>query len=139
MPIYEYRCESCGHQLDALQKMADAHLTDCPACEQPTLRRMVSAPSFRLKGSGWYETDFKKDQDKKRNLADGGGGAASAGDAGAAGAGAGADKAVKADAGSSDSAKSASSGGESKSADARSGGKDSGKGGAGKGSSEAVA
>jgi putative FmdB family regulatory protein len=141
MPIYEYRCESCGHQLDALQKMADAHLTDCPACEQPTLRRMVSAPSFRLKGSGWYETDFKKDQDKKRNLADGGGGAANtgAGDAGAGAAGAGADKAVKADAGSSDSAKSASSGGESKSADAKSGGKDSGKGGAGKGSSEAVA
>jgi putative FmdB family regulatory protein len=137
MPIYEYRCESCGHQLDALQKMADAHLTDCPACEQPTLRRMVSAPSFRLKGSGWYETDFKKDQDKKRNLAEGGGGAGStgAGDAGAAGA----DKAVKADAASSDSAKSASSGGESKSADAKSGGKDSGKGGAGKGSSEAVA
>lgn len=67
MPIYEYRCESCGHQLDALQKVSEAALTECPACGQVQLRRLVSAPRFRLKGSGWYETDFK--QDNRRNLA----------------------------------------------------------------------
>ncbi|MEM9172337.1 MAG: zinc ribbon domain-containing protein [Pseudomonadota bacterium] len=70
MPIYEYVCKTCGHELDALQKMADAPLVDCPACNQPELKRKLSAPSFRLKGQGWYETDFKKDN--KRNLADDG-------------------------------------------------------------------
>jgi putative FmdB family regulatory protein len=73
MPIYEYRCESCGHTLDALQKLAEAPLKDCPECEQPALKRLMSAPAFRLKGGGWYETDFKSDKEKKRNLADGGG------------------------------------------------------------------
>lgn len=68
MPIYEYRCESCSHQLEKLQKISDEKLVDCPQCEQPTLKRLVSAAAFRLKGSGWYETDFKKDN--KRNLAD---------------------------------------------------------------------
>ena len=72
MPIYEYVCQHCGHELDALQKIADAPLTDCEACGQPALKRKISAPSFRLKGQGWYETDFKTDKDKKRNLADGG-------------------------------------------------------------------
>lgn len=76
MPIYEYRCDACGHDLEALQKVADPHLTDCPACGQPTLKRRISAPSFRLKGGGWYETDFKKDGDRKRNLAEGGDAAA---------------------------------------------------------------
>jgi putative FmdB family regulatory protein len=70
MPIYEYRCESCGHTLDALQKISDERLTDCPECEKPQLKRLVSAPSFRLKGSGWYETDFKSDKEKRRNLVD---------------------------------------------------------------------
>ena len=70
MPIYEYLCKSCGHELDALQKMSDAPLTDCPDCGAPELKRKISAPRFRLKGSGWYETDFKSDKDKKRNLAD---------------------------------------------------------------------
>lgn len=69
MPIYEYECQDCGHSLDALQKMSDAPLTDCPACRKPSLRKRVSAPQFRLKGNGWYETDFKSG--KKRNLADG--------------------------------------------------------------------
>jgi len=69
MPIYEYRCESCGHTLDALQKINDTLLRDCPQCNARDLRRLVSAPSFRLKGSGWYETDFKSDKEKKRNLA----------------------------------------------------------------------
>ncbi len=67
MPIYEYQCKSCGHQLEKIQKMSDAPLTDCPACEQPALYKKVSASGFRLKGAGWYETDFKKDG--KRNLA----------------------------------------------------------------------
>ena len=69
MPIYEYGCQSCGHKLDALQKMSDDPLVDCPACGQPSLKKPVSAPRFRLKGSGWYETDFKKDN--QRNLAKG--------------------------------------------------------------------
>ena len=59
MPIYEYQCESCGHRLEKIQKMADAPLKDCPACETPSLKKQVSAPAFRLKGDGWYETDFK--------------------------------------------------------------------------------
>ena len=70
MPIYEYRCDVCGHYLDALQKIADAPLRDCPACGASALRRLVSAPNFRLKGSGWYETDFKSDKEVKRNLVD---------------------------------------------------------------------
>lgn len=82
MPIYEYRCQACGHELDALQKISDAHLTDCPSCEQPNLKRLISAPSFRLKGSGWYETDFKSDKDKQRNLADSGGAGKGDGDGG---------------------------------------------------------
>lgn len=68
MPIYEYQCDSCSHELEKLQKMSEADPVDCPECEQPALKRMVSAAAFRLKGSGWYETDFKKDN--KRNLAD---------------------------------------------------------------------
>jgi len=68
MPIYEYRCESCGEELEKLQRMSDDKLVDCPACGQPALKRLVSAAAFRLKGSGWYETDFKKDN--KRNLHD---------------------------------------------------------------------
>src|SRR5512147_1910086 len=68
MPIYEYRCAACGHYLDALQKMSDAPLRKCPECGKSQLRRLVSAPQFRLKGSGWYETDFKGDKEKKRNL-----------------------------------------------------------------------
>lgn len=66
MPIYEYRCQACGHRLEKLQKLSDAPLVDCPACGQPSLTKLVSAAGFRLKGSGWYETDFKKDG--KRNL-----------------------------------------------------------------------
>ena len=67
MPIYEYACKECDHRLDALQKMADAPLVDCPSCGEPSLKRMLSAPRFRLKGQGWYETDFKKDN--QRNIA----------------------------------------------------------------------
>lgn len=67
MPIYEYRCEECGHELEKLQKVSDAPLTDCPACGQPTLKKLISAAGFRLKGGGWYETDFKSGE-KKKNL-----------------------------------------------------------------------
>ena len=70
MPIYEYRCEACGHRLDALQKIADGPLTDCPSCSEAALRRLVSAPNFRLAGKGWYETDFKSDKETRRNLVD---------------------------------------------------------------------
>jgi putative FmdB family regulatory protein len=70
MPIYEYRCDSCGHYLDVLQKLTDEPLKECPEC-QASLRRLISAPSFRLKGGGWYETDFKSDKERRRNLAEG--------------------------------------------------------------------
>jgi putative FmdB family regulatory protein len=67
MPIYEYECKGCGHVFDALQKMSDDPHTDCPDCGKPELRKLLSAPNFRLKGGGWYETDFK--DKNKRNLA----------------------------------------------------------------------
>ncbi len=60
MPIYEYRCAACGHELEALQKLADSPLQDCPSCGQSRLQKLVSAAGFRLKGSGWYATDFKQ-------------------------------------------------------------------------------
>jgi len=78
MPIYEYRCEACGHELEKIQRMSDAPLTDCPECGAAQLRRLVSAAAFRLKGAGWYETDFKKDG--KRNLHDSHGGKSDGGD-----------------------------------------------------------
>ena len=59
MPIYEYQCEACHHKMEALQKMADAPLKQCPSCEQASLKKLISAAAFKLKGSGWYETDFK--------------------------------------------------------------------------------
>lgn len=72
MPIYEYQCGDCQHTLEALQKMADAPLVDCPECHQASLVKKVSAAGFRLSGSGWYETDFKSG--KKKNLAGDSGG-----------------------------------------------------------------
>lgn len=69
MPFYEYRCDSCGHGFEALQKISDEPLIHCPACEAPQLRKLVSAAGFRLKGQGWYETDFKSGS--KKNLAEG--------------------------------------------------------------------
>jgi len=68
MPIYEYRCSSCGHQLESLQKLSDAPLTDCPECNKSTLQKQISAAGFRLSGGGWYETDFKSGN--KRNVAE---------------------------------------------------------------------
>lgn len=85
MPIYPYVCTACGHEFDALQKISDDPLTECPECEEATLRKRLAAPAFQLKGTGWYETDFKnkgkqaakgngqaKDQDKGADKKDGG-------------------------------------------------------------------
>ena len=69
MPFYEYQCAACGHHHEELQKISDGPLRKCPACGRSTLKRLVSAPVFRLKGGGWYETDFKGDKDSQRNLA----------------------------------------------------------------------
>jgi putative FmdB family regulatory protein len=71
MPIYEYRCGACGHHLEALQKLSEGPLRKCPDCGKSQLRRLMSAPQFRLKGEGWYETDFKNKNEVKRNLVGG--------------------------------------------------------------------
>ena len=70
MPIYEYRCDACGHELEAMQKMSDDALTDCPECTKPELKKMISAAGFRLKGQGWYETDFKGGKQKNLHSSD---------------------------------------------------------------------
>src|ERR1700677_4736636 len=70
MAFYEYQCNNCGHTLEAMQKVSDPPLKKCPHCGKPQLQKLMPAPVFRLKGGGWYETDFKSDQDNKRNLAD---------------------------------------------------------------------
>lgn len=74
MPIYEYRCESCGYELEAIQKFSEQPLTDCPTCGKPALKKLISAAGFQLKGSGWYATDFRnkgKAPEKKTGDADG--------------------------------------------------------------------
>ncbi len=73
MPIYAFACDACGHAFERLQKLSDADPTVCPDCSASAVRRQLTAPQFRLAGGGWYETDFKKDGDKKRNLAGDGG------------------------------------------------------------------
>jgi putative FmdB family regulatory protein len=70
MPFYEYECASCKFYTEVMQKITDAPLRKCPSCGKSTLKKLVSAPVFRLKGGGWYETDFKSDQETKRNLAE---------------------------------------------------------------------
>lgn len=69
MPFYEYECPHCGYHDEVLQKISDQPLTKCPSCGKKGLKKLMSAPVFRLKGSGWYETDFKSDKENKRNLA----------------------------------------------------------------------
>jgi putative FmdB family regulatory protein len=69
MPFYEYECSSCKYYTEVLQKLSDPVLRKCPSCGKNSFKKLVSAPVFRLKGSGWYETDFKGDKDNKRNLA----------------------------------------------------------------------
>lgn len=72
MPIYEFECLACGHRFERLQKLSAPDPTDCPTCAKPEVKRAVTAAAFRLKGGGWYETDFKGDKDKKRNLVESG-------------------------------------------------------------------
>ena|SRR5690349_19521076 len=69
MPFYEYECENCKFYTELLQKVSDAPLKKCPSCGKSTMKKLVSAPVFRLKGGGWYETDFKGEKENKRNLA----------------------------------------------------------------------
>src|ERR1700734_2761731 len=69
MPFYEYECQNCKFYSELMQKMSDPPLEKCPSCGKKTMQKLISAPVFRLKGSGWYETDFKGDNDSKRNLA----------------------------------------------------------------------
>lgn len=76
MPLYAFACNACGHQFERLQKLSDADPTACPVCTAEQVQRQLTAPQFRLSGSGWYETDFKKDGETKRNLVDSGGDAA---------------------------------------------------------------
>ena len=78
MPIYEYRCASCGHELETLQKLSDAPLTVCPACNKAELVKRVSAAGFQLKGSGWYATDFRNSGAKPSGKAKGANGSAAA-------------------------------------------------------------
>ncbi len=87
MPIYEYQCTSCGHEMEKLQKISDDPLKDCPVCEKSTLQKMISAAGFRLKGGGWYETDFKSG--KKKNVAESGSKKSDSGGCGSGGCGAG--------------------------------------------------
>ncbi|HKU87493.1 MAG TPA: zinc ribbon domain-containing protein [Casimicrobiaceae bacterium] len=117
MPIYEYRCSACGHELEALQKLRDAPLTDCPSCGQSELRKQVSAAGFQLKGSGWYVTDFRnsgakksgKDKASDKDAAKGNGGSDTSADSAKSGDGA------KAESKSSESSATTTSATESKS------------------------
>ena len=68
MPFYEYECSNCRYYSEVLQKITDKPLKKCPSCGKNTFKKLISAPVFRLKGAGWYETDFKTDKDNKRNL-----------------------------------------------------------------------
>ncbi|MCA1713885.1 MAG: zinc ribbon domain-containing protein [Gammaproteobacteria bacterium] len=77
MPIYAFACTACGHRFDRLQKLSDPDPSACPECSVDAVRRQLTAPSFRLSGSGWYETDFKQGGDKQRNLTEKGEGASS--------------------------------------------------------------
>ncbi|MGH8217933.1 MAG: FmdB family zinc ribbon protein, partial [Steroidobacteraceae bacterium] len=70
MPFYEYECQNCKFYSEVMQKITDAPLKKCPSCGKNTMKKLISAPNFRLKGGGWYETDFKSEQESKRNLAE---------------------------------------------------------------------
>jgi len=111
MPIYEYQCAACGHQFETLQKISDEPFSECPDCGKDALKKLISASAFRLKGSGWYETDFKTGN--KRNLA---GDGAKADKADKSDKSDKTDKAAKADKGDKPAVK-AASGGSGKAAD----------------------
>ena len=71
MPIYEYRCNGCGHEMELIQKMSDDPMKDCPVCKEPKLKKLISASGFRLKGEGWYETDFKSNKTASKDSGSG--------------------------------------------------------------------
>ena len=102
MPIYEFECSACGNIFDRLQKISDPDPAVCPECGKEKIHRRLTAPAFRLSGSGWYETDFKKDGDKKRNLAEKSEGGSSSGEGASKGE-------SKSESAKTDSAKAASS------------------------------
>lgn len=79
MPIYEYECDACGHRFETLQRMSDDPLKECPKCNESSLRKLISAASFKLKGQGWYESDFKNPQ-KTNKIGSGAGGSGDKGD-----------------------------------------------------------
>ena len=85
MPIYEYRCDNCGHELEVLQKVNEAPLVTCPECAAEALKKKISAAGFRLKGGGWYETDFKSGSKKNVTSGDGASGSATSSGDGASG------------------------------------------------------
>ncbi len=116
MPIYEYRCQSCGHELEKLQRMNDAALIDCPECGKSALKRLVSAAGFRLKGAGWYETDFKKSN--QRNLVDSGSEKSTKGESAGSSESSSVSSSVSSSGNGSGSSSASSSGNESKSSDA---------------------
>ena len=101
MPIYEYQCQACAHDIEVIQKLSDPPLEECPSCGELTLKKKISAAAFRLKGGGWYETDFKTGD--KKNIAGDGDKAAAGGDK-AAGESKGGDSGGKSSGTSSDSA-----------------------------------
>lgn len=68
MPIYEYECQACGHGFEVMQKLSDPVLVDCPDCDKSALKKLISPVAFRLKGTGWYETDFKNSQKTKDTI-----------------------------------------------------------------------
>ncbi|MDH5649511.1 MAG: zinc ribbon domain-containing protein [Gammaproteobacteria bacterium] len=87
MPIYEYQCQACGHEFEAMQKMSEDALTDCPECSKPELKKLISAAGFQLKGTGWYATDFKDGGKKKDSGGSSSGGSKSGASGGGCGAG----------------------------------------------------
>jgi putative FmdB family regulatory protein len=106
MPIYEYQCRACGHRLETIQKVSDPLLTECPRCAEPQLKKLVSAAAFRLKGGGWYETDFKSGG--RKNVAGDGKGSTSENGSDSAG-----DKSAAAGNGAKEGSATGSSGGDS--------------------------
>ncbi len=100
MPIYAYRCGDCGFEKDVLQKFSDAPLSDCPQCHKPTFGRMVTAPNFQLKGTGWYVTDFRGGNGAGKGGANGAGNGGNGGEGKADSPAGGGDAGKSADAGS---------------------------------------
>ena len=103
MPIYEYRCDNCGHELEAMQKLSEDPLKTCPNCQKDSLIKRISAAGFRLKGGGWYETDFKSGKKKNVSGSESSSGTSSSGSSDSGGSSGGADSSTSKSSGSSDS------------------------------------